>query len=87
MYEQAKVEEQKSIPTVMIIDKAVPPQLKDSPKRTVIVLGILFLFSFIMIPFVFLAEKGITREQFDNPLQVKGSKFFKRIVKIYKMKI
>lgn len=87
MYEQAKVEEQKSIPTVMVIDKAVPPQLKDSPKRTVIVLGILFLFSFILIPFVFIAEKGITREQFENPLQAKESKFFKKIIKIYRMKI
>ena len=87
MYEQAKVEEQKSIPTIMVIDKAVPPELKDSPKRTAIVLGILFLFSFILVPFVFIAEKGVKREQFINPLQIKESNFFKKIIKIYRMKI
>ena len=32
MYEQAKVEEQKSIPTIMVMDKAVSPELKYSPK-------------------------------------------------------
>ncbi len=42
MYEQAKVEEQKSIPTIMVIDKAVPPELKYSPKRSVIILGFSF---------------------------------------------
>ena len=50
MYEQAKIEEQKSIPTVMVIDRAVPPQLKNSPKRGAIIVGIVFLFLFIFIP-------------------------------------
>lgn len=86
MYEQAKVEEQKSIPTIMVIDKAVPPQLKNSPKRTVIILGILFLFSFILLPFVFMGEKAVTREEFRNPLQIKESNFFKKIINIYKIK-
>ncbi len=44
MFEQAKVEEQKSIPTIMVIDKAVPPELKYGPKRSVIILGVSFLF-------------------------------------------
>lgn len=87
MYEQAKVEEQKSMPTVMVIDKAFPPQLKDSPKRSAIIIGILFLFSFFFIPFVFVAEKAVNREGFQNPLQIKGANFSKKIVKIYKLKL
>jgi len=87
MYEQAKVEEQKSMPTVMVIDKAFPPQLKDSPKRSAILIGILFLFSFFFIPFVFVAEKAVNREGFQNPLQIKGANFSKKIVKIYKLKL
>jgi tyrosine-protein kinase Etk/Wzc len=87
MYEQAKIEEQKSIPTLMIIDKAVPPQIKYSPKRSVIVLGIFLLFSFLMVPFIFLAENALRREKFDNPLQVKTKNFAKRINKIYRIKI
>jgi len=86
MYEQAKVEEQKSIPTVLIVDEAVPPQLKYSPKRSLIVLGFLFLFSFILIPVVFWGERAISRTEQINALQVKENKFFKRIIKIYRLK-
>ncbi len=87
MYEQAKVEEQKSIPTIMLIDKAVSPELKYSPKRSVIVMGIVFLFLFMLVPFVFLSETSIRREEFSNPLQNKMSILFKKIVKIYRMKL
>ena len=86
MYEQAKVEEQKSIPTLLVIDKAIPPELKYSPKRSVIVLGFFFLFLFILIPFVFWGESVLIREKQENPLQVKESKFFTKIVKFYRMK-
>jgi uncharacterized protein involved in exopolysaccharide biosynthesis len=41
-YEQAKIQEVKDTPTVQIIDPAVPPQLKNSPKRMFIVLGAFF---------------------------------------------
>jgi tyrosine-protein kinase Etk/Wzc len=85
MYEQAKVEEQKSIPTLLIIDKAVPPDLKYSPKRAAIVLGLLFLFSFILIPLVFWGEHVLTRAS-ENPLQVNESKFFTRLIKLYRIK-
>jgi tyrosine-protein kinase Etk/Wzc len=86
MYEQAKVEEQKSIPTIMIIDKAVPPELKHSPKRSFIIVGLFLVFSFILIPIVYWGEKAVTREEFKNPLQAKESNFFKKIIKFYRLK-
>ncbi len=86
MYEQAKVDEQKSIPTVMVIDTAVPPQLKYSPKKSVIILGALFLATFIFIPLVFWMEKAVTRKEHRNPLQTKEANFFSRIIKIYRIK-
>jgi tyrosine-protein kinase Etk/Wzc len=86
MYEQAKVEEQKSIPTIMIIDKAVPPELKHSPKRSFIIVGLFLVFSFILIPIVYWGEKAVTREEFENPLQAKESNFFKKIIKFYRLK-
>ena len=86
MYEQAKVEEQKSIPTILLIDKAVPPQLKYSPKRSVIILGLLFLFLFFLLPTVFWGEKVLNRDKQENPLQVKESNFFTKIVKLYRLK-
>ncbi|MBV6421880.1 MAG: hypothetical protein DAHOPDDO_03168 [Ignavibacteriaceae bacterium] len=87
MYEQAKVEEQKSIPTILTIDKAVPPQLKFRPKRAIIVLGIFFLFLFILLPIVFWGEKVLTREKQENPLQEKEFSLFSRVKRIYKLKI
>ena len=86
MYEQAKVEEQKSIPTVISIDEAVPPELKYSPKRSVIIVGLFFLFSFLFIPFIFVGEKAVIRDHYENPLQLKTSNFYKWIIKIYRMK-
>jgi Capsule polysaccharide export protein len=86
MYEQAKVEEQKSVPAVMVIDKAVPPQLKHSPKRAVIIVGIFFLVLFILIPFVFISEKAVQREKYDNPLQERLALFVRSIKKTYKLK-
>lgn len=86
MFEQAKVEEQKSMPTIMLIDKAVAPELKYSPKRTVIILGVLFLVLFFLVPFIFWGEKIRNREKFQNPLQEKEANFFKRVLKIYRMK-
>ena len=87
MYEQAKVDEQKSIPTILIIDKAVPPELKYSPKKSVIILGTFFLALFIFIPLVFWMEKAVNRKEYENPLQIKESNFFTKITKIYKIKL
>ncbi len=86
MYEQAKVEEQKSIPTIMVIDTASVPELKYSPKRTVIVVGILFLFTFLFIPVVFVAEGAIKRTIFSNPLQNKMSNISKNLIRVYRIK-
>jgi capsule polysaccharide export protein KpsE/RkpR len=86
MYEQAKVEEQKSIPTIMIIDKAVPPKLKDSPKRTALIAGIVLVFGFLFIPLIFLMEKYSTSDQLNNPLQLKLSGISQKIRNFYRIK-
>lgn len=86
MYEQAKVEEHKSIPTILVVDEAVPPQLKYSPKRAAIILGMIFLFLFLFIPIVLVAEKSITRVKYENPLQIRTSNFFRNIIRLYRIK-
>lgn len=45
IYEQARIEEQKDIPVVLVVDKAIPAEKKSSPKRTLIVIAA-FLLSF-----------------------------------------
>ena len=86
LYEQAKVEEQKSIPTIQVLDYAVPPELKYSPKRSLIILAALVFFTFIFIPIVFIGERATTRKNFENPLQEKENKVFKKIIRLYRMK-
>ena len=38
IYEQAKIEEQKNIPVVLVLDKAVPAEKRAKPRRSIIVL-------------------------------------------------
>ncbi len=37
MYEQARIDEQKDVPVILVLDKAVPAEKKDRPKRLIIV--------------------------------------------------
>ncbi len=56
VYEQAKIEEQKDIPSVLVVDKAVPPQKKSSPKRMLIVIGAFILSFFFSLGYVLIKE-------------------------------
>lgn len=86
MYEQAKVEEIKNIPTVVVIDKAEPPQLKNKPRRSLIVLGFMFLGLFIMLPLVFRMESILNKVSLRNPLEEKELKYYKTLIKLYRTK-
>ncbi len=86
MYEQAKVEEQKSIPTIMVIDRAFTPQIKYSPKRMFIISAFLLLGFFVLIPVVFNGERLIHKMEYSNPIQNKLAKFYIVLTRIYKMK-
>jgi tyrosine-protein kinase Etk/Wzc len=86
MYEQAKVEEIKNIPTVVIIDKAEPPRLKNKPRRSLIVLGFMFLGIFVMLPLVFRMESILNKSSLRNPLEEKELKYYKTITKLYRTK-
>lgn len=63
IYEQAKIEEQKDIPVVLVVDKAVPPQKKSSPKRALIVLAGFLLSFFFSIGYVLLKESFLTLQR------------------------
>lgn len=86
MYEQAKVEEQKSIPSLIVVDKAVPPQLKYSPKKAFIILLFFFLGLFIHLPVTFLANRLVSSEKLSNPLEEKEKRFFLKIASLYRIK-
>lgn len=87
LYEHAKVEEQKSLPTIVSIDKAYPPQLKDSPKRAFIIIAFFSLFFFFFVMYIFRAELLIRREDLRNQIQLSELKFAQKVAKFYRVKV
>ncbi|MBI1931113.1 MAG: hypothetical protein HYS24_01080 [Ignavibacteriales bacterium] len=85
MYEQAKIDEQKSIPTLIVVDKAVPPQLKYGPKKALVIITIFSIFLLVTILFIFRADnlKNIVPR---NPLLEKEKRFYNFLEKFYKIK-
>ena len=80
IYEQARIDENKSIPTIEIIDKAVPPTLKYAPKRAIIVGGItgLLILFFILILFRF---ENLNKKTFYNDFEKLELKLYSKINK------
>jgi uncharacterized protein involved in exopolysaccharide biosynthesis len=87
LYEQAMVDEQKSIPTLIVLDKAVPPELKHSPKKAFIILLLTFLGFFVHLPFIFLGEKLITTNVSLNEIELKTRIFYQKVTKLYRLRV
>lgn len=86
MYEQVKFEEQKSIPAVQVVDSAVPPALKDSPKRAFIILGISFVVFFFAIMVAYRGETAANRREYLNPFEEWESGFFQKLKKVFRVR-
>jgi uncharacterized protein involved in exopolysaccharide biosynthesis len=56
LYEQSRFEEVKAVPVLQIIDKAVPPEKKSYPPRTLFALIITFIILFIISSIIFIKE-------------------------------
>jgi uncharacterized protein involved in exopolysaccharide biosynthesis len=68
LYEQAKVEEQKSTPSVIVLDRAEPAERKSRPKRLLIVLGGLFVGLVTSVGYVALSERWKIERSRDTAL-------------------
>ena len=66
MYEQAKIEEQKDTPVVLVVDKAVPAEKKSSPKRALIVITAFLLSFFFSVGFVLIKESYSSLQEDEN---------------------
>jgi len=85
LYEQAKIEEQKNVPVVQVLDRAVPPERKARPFRTLIVLSV-FASSFILFVMIaFLSESFLNRKKILNSLELKTYNFAQKIANLYKV--
>ncbi|MBU0473744.1 MAG: hypothetical protein KKF62_06230 [Bacteroidetes bacterium] len=86
MYEQAVMEEQKDVPTIIVLDEPLTPELKDSPKKAFIILGIGFLFFFLHVFFVFRAELILLKRSDLNLIEGKEYNFYSKIKSRYSIK-
>ncbi|MFQ5632527.1 MAG: GumC family protein [bacterium] len=56
-YELAKIEEARTIPTVQVLDRAIPPERKYKPKRSLIVVFSALSTTMIMVMFILIIER------------------------------
>lgn len=85
MYEQALMEEQKNIPTIIVVDQAVPSELKYYPKRSFIVISVIFLLFIIQLIVIPRFEKVLNLTSFNDIEQIE-QKFYLFVKKSYRIK-
>lgn len=81
LYEQAKLEEAKETPTVLVLDRAVPPEKKTYPLRSLIVIsGTVFGF---VLSFLFglILENALRHEDASGALEVKYFQLSRRLIR------
>jgi tyrosine-protein kinase Etk/Wzc len=85
IYEQAKIEEQKDVPVLLVLDKAVPAERKSKPQRVLIIFltSGLALFFFVLLTFLFHGIIHRTAEL--NSLEGKLGKYVQWIAAKYKI--
>lgn len=85
LYEQAKIEEQKNVPVVQVLDYAVPPEKKARPFRTLIVLSVFSSALVLFIIIAFVNESFLNRKRMLNSLEIKTYNFARKIAELYKI--
>ena len=88
-YEQAKIQEAKDTPTVQVLDKAVPPDLRAKPKRAIMVIMVGFISFLFCTIFVFSLEnyhrirndENNTWNKIFNEIETDLSKFLQKFRK------
>ncbi|MGB2957375.1 MAG: Wzz/FepE/Etk N-terminal domain-containing protein [Bacteroidota bacterium] len=79
LYEQAKVEENRSTPSVLVLDRAYPAERKSRPKRMLIVLGAFFVALISSIAIVAIREKWRSEREANSPVYQAASAFADRV--------
>lgn len=86
LYEQARIEEQKDVPVLLVLDTAIPPEKKSKPQRSLIVLLSTFLMFSFSVALVFMMHA--IRMLMTAGESVVGTalyNFVKRVVGVYKI--
>ena len=85
LYEQAKVDEQKEIPAVLVLDNAVPAEKKDTPKRMLLVGASSLLVLIFLSIYVLFVEALDARRKRLGLLEAGMQRAGARVRKFYKV--
>ncbi len=85
LFEQARIDEQKNLPTLIVLDQAVPPELKSKPARMLIILSISFISLFTFIVLVYVLHGLIIRKGHLNSLEIRLQKRASQIARLYRI--
>lgn len=86
LYEQAKIDENKDTPVVLVLDKAVPPERKSRPKRTLIVLiftslALMFATTWAFVGEIYNREKGRNEKVAAIGEELRRGKFLRKVMR------
>lgn len=81
MYEQARLEEAKDTPTVLVLDHAIPPEKKARPLRALIVVSALVLGFVLSVLFAVFVTNGERRRDGEAPLEQRYYKLSMKMIR------
>jgi tyrosine-protein kinase Etk/Wzc len=87
MYEQAKVEEQKTTPVVLVLDAGVPSEKKDAPKRMFIVLAAAIMGFLVFSFFVYLMASLLARTAPATSIEQSMRNGVARLARLYRVRM
>jgi uncharacterized protein involved in exopolysaccharide biosynthesis len=86
LFEQAKINEKKDNPVLVVLDRAIPPEKKARPQRMLIILSAAFLSLFGLIALVYALEGILRRGGSDATLESRLANRVRRVCGLYGMK-
>jgi tyrosine-protein kinase Etk/Wzc len=86
MYEQAKIEEQKETPAVIVLDPAVPPERPTVPKRLFIEIVLAFVVLSSLVYFVHVLDRVRYQDKGLNQLELRLKRYADKAVQRFKIK-
>ena len=87
LYEQAKVDEQKDVPVLLVLDTAVPAELKTKPQRALIVLVITFLAFALTLAIVLPVEQLLTSKGERSEVEEFLVQLARKVMAFYKVRL
>ncbi len=86
LYEQAKIEEQKDTPAVIVLDSAVPPEKPSTPNRVFLELIFALVVGPLLVYFVHVLERVRNEREELNPLELRLRKIANKTARRFRVK-